>query len=203
MDNTRRVYFIAMLVVVALLLWGCGDATPATAANHSTATPASQATQHAPTAIAKITAAQKQQVSDILSKNIQHYQQLMAAGKQVLGTTQYADANAGLAAFNDPNSAASKFRDWRQSSNAERDLSYLDAFTQADKNYTADNEPTAISTWRDDMSTMQVDLSAWVTTAVSWQIRDKTDADLNAAQATFEQDIKQVQSDLAATLAAS
>ena len=216
----RRGCFISLIIaacllvaIIALAAYGSTLPQAPTAAATATSVPTQQ-TSHPtatrqptsapkPTAIAKITAAQKQQVSAILTKNIQHYQQLLAQGKSVLGTTQYADANAGLAAFNDPSSAASRFRDWRQSSNAERDVSYINAFNQADANYNADNEPAAISMWRDDMSTMQSDLANWVTTAVSWQIRDKTDADLSAAESQFNQDIKQVQSDLANTLASS
>jgi hypothetical protein len=54
----------------------------------------------------------------------------------------------GLAAMEDPGSAAARFRDWRQSSDAERDLSYLASFTDADHNFTAETEPQAIGGWR-------------------------------------------------------
>ena len=55
----------------------------------------------------------KKRVRAILTANVDHYAKLLAAGERALGSTQYANANAGLAAFNDPNSAASKFRDYQ------------------------------------------------------------------------------------------
>ncbi len=105
--------------------------------------------------------------------------------------------------MNDPNSSARKFSAWRQTSKAETDVSYIDAFRQADALYNADNEPGAISTWSNDMSNAQSDLVQWINVAVEWQISAKTTNDLTAAEGTFDQDMKQVQIDVAATLSAS
>lgn len=148
-----------------------------------------------------ITAADKAKISAILTGSVDHYQHLLALGEQALGTTQYATANAGLAAFNDPNSAASRFRDYRQSPNPESDLSFLTAFKKADNFYTAANEPAAISTWRDDMDTVSTALNEWVNLAVGWQIHEKTTPQLQAAEAKIEHDVAKARSDVSAVVA--
>lgn len=210
-------WLIALGVVILVLFVGrvasYGSSSPSDTNAASVTTPHTKAPTQAPTKasiitprptpIAKLTTAQKNQVRAILNASIQHYQDLLTQGKSILGTTPYADGSAGLVAMNDPNSNASKFSAWRQTSKAETDLSFLDAFKQADAFYNADNEPGAISTWRDDMGTAQSDLAQWVSVAVDWQISAKTTNDLNAAEATFDQDIKQAQADVAATLSAS
>ena len=151
----------------------------------------------------KLTAEQKQQVSTDLNNGLAHYVDTWHQGEQVLGTTQYADSNAGLAAMDDPNSAAAKFSAWRQSSNIERDVTtYLNAFKSADHFYTAANEPQAISSYQDDMGTLQADISTWVTDAVGWQIQTTSNATMTKDVQTINNDINQVKSDIKATLAA-
>jgi hypothetical protein len=186
------------------------SATPtalATPASTDVATPAaSTATQIAtppptpsPTAGSnKLTAAEVAQVQAILTGSLTHYQDAFAAGKTALGTTQYPDAFAGLAAMSDPTSAAAKFRDWRQSSQIETDLSFLDAFHEADAFYNADNEPLAIADWRDDMGNATDAIYFWVQTAVSWQISEASSTDLAAAAAAVTNGFKVVQADTAA-----
>ncbi|MFC0545716.1 hypothetical protein [Kutzneria chonburiensis] len=68
----------------------------------------------------------------ILTANAQHYRDMFHQGQAIIGHTQYADAFAGLAAMDDPNSAAARFRDYWQNPGPERDLSCDDAFGQAD-----------------------------------------------------------------------
>lgn len=148
-----------------------------------------------------ITAAEKTKIQAILTTNVSHYQHLLDLGKQALGSTQYATAIEGDAAFSDPNTAASRFRDYRSSSNAERDLSFLSAFKKADDFYTAANEPDAIGTWRDDMSNLQGDLIEWINVAVGWQIREKTTAQLDAAEARVTRDLAKARADVTAVLA--
>ena len=137
----------------------------------------------APATAVHLTAAQKDQVQAILQGSIDHYDRAFADGRAVLGTTRYADGFAGVAAMDDPNSAAARFRDWRGTSKVEQDVqTYLDAFSRADKFYTAETEPTAaISAWSDDMAALQGAISQWINVAVDWQINTKTDADLHAA----------------------
>jgi len=43
-----------------------------------------------------------------------------------------------------------------------------------DNYYTAANEPTAMSTWRNDMNDASVALNEWVNVGVGWQIREHT-----------------------------
>src|SRR5260370_18679232 len=125
----------------------------------------------------KLTVEQKQQVSTDLNNELATYVDPWHQGEQVLGTTQYADSNAGLAAMDDPNSAAAKFSAWRQSSNIERDVTtYQNAFKSADNFYTAANEPQAISSYQDDIGTLQADISTWVTDTVGWQIQTTSNA---------------------------
>ena len=94
---------------------------------------------------------------------------------------QYADAMAGIAAMDDPTSAAARFRAYRQNTGPERDITLMDAFSQGDAHFAGDNEPQAISDWQNDMFTMTFDLNQWVEVAVSYQISEKSQADLDAA----------------------
>jgi hypothetical protein len=148
-----------------------------------------------------VTAAAKAKVRAALTASVDHYAQLLALGQRALGSSQYADANAGLAAFSDPNSAASRFRDYRTTANPEGDLSFLGAFKRADSVYTAANEPNSISTWRDDMDNAQSDLSTWVTLAAGWQIREHASAQLQAAAHKVDADLAKARRDLANVLA--
>jgi hypothetical protein len=136
-----------------------------------------------------LTASQKAQVRSILLASVNHYAQLLSEGQQILGSTQYPNANAGLSAFADPSSAASRFSAYRKHPNPENDLSYLNAFKKADRFFTAANEPQAIGTWRDDMGQAQGDLYRWVTDAVSWQIKELSTSRLQADAATVTTDL--------------
>ena len=148
-----------------------------------------------------VTAAEKAKIRDVLSASVDRYARLLTLGEQALGSTQYATATAGLAAFNDPNSAASRFSDYRKKSNPESDLSFLSAFKKADSYYTAANEPTAISTWRDDMDSASAALSEWVTVAVGWQIREHTTAQLQAAERRVNAALAKARTDIAKVVA--
>jgi hypothetical protein len=98
----------------------------------------------------------------------------------------------------DPTSAASLFSAWRQSSEVEQDVNtYQDAFSQADSGFDASDEPASINTWRDDVGNVQSDISEWVQTAVSYQISTATRADLDAAAAKVQTDLKTAHADIA------
>jgi hypothetical protein len=78
-------------------------------------------------------------------------------------------------------------------------MSFLAAFRQADKPFTADNEPQALRDWVDDMSFMYDDLSLWVHVAVDYQTSPSTSqADLDAAAATVRQDLVKAEVDASA-----
>jgi hypothetical protein len=128
-----------------------------------------------------------------------HYRNVFTQGRVIAGTTQYAGGMAGLSAMEDPNSAAARFRDWRQSTRIEQDVSsYIEAFKQADAHFTADNEPQAIGSWQDDIAAAQADISRWVSIATSYQIGQKTLGDLDQAAAKVNADFAKVDKDVSA-----
>jgi len=128
----------------------------------------------------------KREVRSVLTASVDHYLHLLRLGEQALGETQYASAMEGLEAFEDPNSAASRFSDYRKRYRPETDLSYEDAFSKADKYYTAANEPRALERWRYDMTKMTELLYSWPDFASAWQIGKHTTAELQAREAKIE-----------------
>jgi hypothetical protein len=146
-------------------------------------------------AIPKLTASDKAAVRSILLDSVNHYATLLREGQQSLGSTQYLSAMAGVAAFNNPNSAASKFSAYRKHPDPATDLSYLKAFQKADHYFTAANEPAAIRDWQTVMSNAQSKLSVWVNDAVSWQIKQVSAAKLDADAARVEQGLAKAKAD--------
>ena len=194
-----RVVLAAVAILAASGLLACGSASSGPTA---VASPTPRVSPNASSSVEQLSPAQKTQVQAVLQANIDHYAQLLAAGKAALGTTSYSDANAGLAAFNDPNSSASQFRDWRSQSKAEQDVSYLEAFKQANDIYLAvmgsssgpvtkweNDTSTALTNWQDDIGNVQADLAQWVQVAAGWQISSKTGADLAAAEQKVNSDL--------------
>ncbi len=88
----------------------------------------------------------------VLTASIAHYRSIFEQGPAIIGQAQRANGEDTLVAMGDPNFAAARFRYYR---GPELDTSFLDAFRQADKHFTADNEPQAIRDWVDDMSPPQ------------------------------------------------
>ena len=120
------------------------------------------------------------------------------------GSTQYANANAGLAAFNDPNSAASKFRDYQggQGQGPTNDLSFLAAFKQADSYYTAADEPTsAITAWQNDISNAQAGFNQFTNVGTGWQISQYTTAQLRAAERQITENLAKARRDISEIVA--
>jgi hypothetical protein len=151
--------------------------------------------------VAVITTHEKAIVSATLSASVTHYSRVIASGERILGSEQYADAAAGLAAFNNPNSAASRFRDFRVKANVDSDLSYDGAFRSADSHYTAANEPPSISTWQDDMELVPPDISAWESVAAGWQIRRYSTNQLRAAENRVEIALARARRDISSVVA--
>lgn len=143
-----------------------------------------------------LTAQDKARVRSILLGSVDHYASLLMTGELALGTTQYPTPQQGLAAFNDPNSAASRFRQFRSESNVESDLSFNRALGAAGKFFTAANEPQALTTWQEALIQTTGDLYVWVGDAVNWQIRGVPTSKLQA-------DASAVTKDLAAARAAA
>jgi hypothetical protein len=142
-----------------------------------------------PPKVPRLTASDKAHVRQILVGNVTHYVAELDQGVRVLGSEQYSNANAGLAAMGDPSSAAARFREYRQHPGPERDLSFDRAFARADHYFTAANEPAAISAWRDDMTQAQSDLSEWINAGVSWQIREVSADKLRARETKVRSDL--------------
>ena len=191
-------------VLAAFVLVGCGSSTPSATPSPIGAPTPSPAPSPASTATPnKLTSAQVAQVKKILGDSLKRYRTNLAAGKAALGTTQYADAGEAVTAFYDPTSDASKFRDWRSSSQAQYDVSFSDAFSEADDFYNADNEPAAIGDWRDDMSDVQWAGSDWIEVAVSWKIREATTYELIRAEGDLQAAFNKAQKDIDLVVAQS
>jgi hypothetical protein len=139
-----------------------------------------------------LTASQKTQIQSILTDNLNHYKQIWQHGKDALGTTQYDDAWAGIEAFDDPNSAASKFRDWRQKEEPERDLSYYGAYDQAKAIY-KDTSYDALDAWQYCAYGVVVDMVIWVKDAAAWQVKSITTTQLNNDAKTVNNDFVNVE----------
>jgi hypothetical protein len=119
--------------------------------------------------------------ADTLSANVAHFRDMFDKAQKIIGRTQYKTSSDGLAALYDPSSAAAKFADFRKSSNIERDMSYQNAFREADQHFTAETEPAAIDEWRNTMGDTTGYINTWVSVATSYQIKGKTQTELDAA----------------------
>ena len=127
--------------------------------------------------------------------SVAHYAAELAAGKEALGSTQYPNAYAGLAALKEPNSAASKFSAFRKHSNIENDLSYEAAFKRADHIFTAANEPQAMEAWRNAMERAWSAFIPWVNDGASWQIGSVSTSKLQADEAAIQADLARARAD--------
>jgi hypothetical protein len=180
------------------LVFGSQPASPFGAVTPST--PTNDAAASLTVALpATASPADRQAAFAVLTTNIAHYRIVFERGQAIIGHARYAHREEGPGAMEDPTSAAARFRDYRNNSNPELDMSFLDAFRQADKHFTADNEPQAIRDWVDDMSFMHDDLSRWVHVAVDYQISNSASrADLDTAAETVRQDLVEAEADASA-----
>jgi hypothetical protein len=181
---------------------GAPSSTPMATAT-SALTPAASATPASAATARMLSAAEISQVQSILTASLKHYQDAFAAGRKALGTTQYVDAVAGIAAMDEPTSSAARFRDWRTSSQIDQDISYLDAFDQAEALYAPGSGPAALQDWQNDMGDLTGDIGQWVALAVSWQINQVSDADLVDAAKAVTDAFALVQADVSAVVAQS
>jgi len=183
-------------------------------ANLSTPQIATSATsspdQTAVSTAAATTSAQTASADSCASAAIAAFQKVTATytttyqeGKDALGTTQYAGGSAGLQAFSDPNSAASKFSAWHRTFLAEQpslgDLS-IKAYGAASNCYSTANltEPDALSNWDDDVNGLLSDIGIWGNDAVDWQDQGATTAKLDQDETKISSDLATVQQDISA-----
>lgn len=143
----------------------------------------------------RLTAGQKSAVRSILLSSVRHYEAELAAGREALGSTQYASPYAAIAALKEPNSAASKFSKFHQQTNPEDDLSYTVAFKRADRIFTAANEPEAMEAWRNAMERAWSAFIPWVNDATSWQIGSVSTSKLQADEVAIEGRLAQARAD--------
>lgn len=166
---------------------------------------------------AKLTPAILAKVRAILTGNLDSYRVAFLTGVAVVSSTQYTLAEAvaaaahpafgtppyadGFAALSDlavPGSPAALFSAWQTKvwQPLQRNVSYLAAFEQADAYFTADDEPPAIGTWRDDAIQLDGDIGTWAQTASDWQDSAASSAKLDAATEAVTLDLKAVQRDI-------
>lgn len=128
----------------------------------------------------------------VLTANIAHYRSIFEQSQVIIGLAQHANGEEAMVAMAEPTSVAARFQYYRKNSDPEFDTSFLDAFRQADRYFTADNEPQAIRDWVDDMSFMHDDLSRWMHVAVDYH---SSQTDVDAAAETVRQDLAKAQAD--------
>lgn len=187
---------VAVLVIGSLIIIGLNLPQPKAAQNSATTpSPVVVATSSKQSAVAP----DKQKIAAILSASVTYYTQLFTTGKAILGTTQYADANAGLKAFDDPNSAASLFGSFRTNTCLKNDpgANAISAYKEADNLYSG-SSPDALGNWNYDINTAASDICLWAGDAVSWQIKEISNAKLQADQHKVEADFTAVQGDMPA-----
>jgi hypothetical protein len=169
----------------------------------NTPQPIKQVTQSAPVqnpvAVATSTAPDKQKVAAILSASTNHYASLLSAGKVALGTTQYADANAGLNALNDPDSNARQLGSFRRNTCLKNDpgANAISAYQQADNLYSG-TSPDALGNWNEDINNAASDICLWAGDAVSWQIKEVLATKLQADEQKVAGDLAKARADIQA-----
>jgi len=171
---------------------GHASAPPAATASPSNARPSPSV---ASTYLAPLSV--RNHAGAILTAAVNYYASTFARGQAMVGNTQYPNASVGLAAMENPDSAASRFAEWRKSTGIEENVStYESAFSRADAGFNASDEPASISQWMQDAGNLQGDISQWINVVVSYQISTASQANLDAAAATVRTDIKDARHDI-------
>jgi hypothetical protein len=165
------------------------------AAKSSTTTP----TQNKPTSTHVVSATDRAQLAKGLTDSTNFYQGLISQGQQILGTTPYPDAEAGLAALDDPNSMASKWSAFNQSAMS---TDYFHdhatpAYNAAVDAYGSSSYPASLDDWHNDMNQAESDFHEWVQKATSWTDSEITSDQLAVYANTFQQDLVKARSDIA------
>lgn len=137
------------------------------------------------------------------SKVLALYTSAYQDGQDSLGTTQYADANAGLQALTIPGSAASNFSGWQKTWRTFEPKFYnsiVQSYGAASDCYfqLGVAEPTSLANGRDDMAQLDGDIFKWIPDAVAWQIQTASTAKLSNDETVIVTDIGVVQQDITA-----
>jgi hypothetical protein len=139
----------------------------------SAASPGLQPAETAPQAAAPKMTIDVAQVKAYLTAGTDYYVQLFQQAQQALGTTQYADAYAGIAALDDPTSAASMWSEYQQKfMKADYSAMMTTTYNQVSNVYTAASvdTPSAVNDWNDGINQAFSDIGPWMSDATSWQI---------------------------------
>jgi hypothetical protein len=167
--------FVVLLAVGGVLLLRDGSSAPA-------GSPASRA-------------------ADVLAAADAHYRTVFVQGRVIVGTARYIDDMAALSATKDPHSAAARFGDWRKNTGIENDVSYLDAFDQAQVRFAPGAAPKALSTWRDDIAATRNAIAAWVRIVPGYEFGQQEQTDLDRAAAAVSAGFDRLDNDVAAVRA--
>jgi hypothetical protein len=186
---------VVVLGFVLLLVIGLNSSQPIKQAQES-------ALVQNPVAVATSSAPDTQKVVAILSASTDRYASLLSAGKATLGTTQYADANAGLKALNDPNSPASQLGSFRTNTCLKNDpgANAISAYQEADNLYSG-TSPDALGNWNEDVNNAASDICLWAGDAVSWQIKEIPTTKLHTDEQKVSDDLAKAWTDIKQVLA--
>ena len=190
---------VAVLIIVPSLIIGSNLPQPKVVQN-SVATPSPLvATTSAKQSVA---APDKQKVGAVLSASVAYYTQLFATGKVALGTMQYADANAGLKALNDPSSPASQLGAFRTNTCLKNDpgANAIRAYREAEHLYSG-TSPDALGNWNEDVNNAASDICLWAGDAVSWQIKEIPTTKLHTDEQKVSDDLAKARTDIKQVLA--
>lgn len=182
---------VAALILVLLLF--IGNNLPEQKQTVATQQPVSVASTSVPVL-------DTQKVITELTTSTDYYSQLLATGKQALGTIQYPNATAGLSALNDPNSAASKFSSFRTETCIKNDPSVnaMNTYRSVSDQYTVAKvqSPDALDNWNYDTNTVVSDICAWASVAADWQISKVSSAQLKVVEQKVSDDLVKARLDM-------
>jgi hypothetical protein len=154
--------------------------------------------------VVKLTAPQKEQVKSILLNSVSHYETQLARGADILPETPYPNAGAALAAYSNPSSPASRWREFGQANGPFKDFSYMEAEKQARAVYPdVASMPDALSDWSSEMNEMSSAWADWFFVANDWQTSSASDSELQAAEKDVRDALARARSTVGAVIANS
>jgi predicted 3-demethylubiquinone-9 3-methyltransferase (glyoxalase superfamily) len=143
---------------------------------------------------------QTKQIVASLSQTTSEYESLYINAKDILGSSQYANAEAGRQALKDPSSSASKLSEFRINNCLKNDVGQkaMDAYKHADDLYYSANvaSPDSLSSWNDDMGDVSSNICIWANDAISWQIKETPTSKIQADEKKITDGIMQAKKDI-------
>lgn len=187
--------FIGVPVLVLIVLYVIGSHMPVVPKQPSTST--QSINSNPPVVTASVTPTQadlKVKMEAMLSASTDHYAQLLAQGKAILGTTQYTSTAQGTSALHDPNSPASKFSAFRNNYCIISDpgANAMDAYRQSSDMASSG----AVDSWSEHINTAASDFCLWTQGAADWEIGKVTSTQLHADEQKVTADLAQARKDI-------